>query len=264
MKEHPAAAIKDKKDSTIVVGMELLKKSEADAFVSAGNTGAVMAAALLHLGRLPGIKRPALATPYPTPTGPVVVLDIGANTDCKPEYLEQFAVMGSAYAEHVLGIPEPRVALLSNGEEETKGNQLVQETYARLKEMPRLNFVGSVEGKDVPMRLADVVVADGFDGNIVIKLSEGLAKALQDIIKEEIKRSPLTILGGLLAKPAFNRVTARLDYAEYGGGFLLGVDGVVIIGHGRSNAKAIKNAVRAAKQAVEGRMLEAIKQGIAE
>ena len=262
MREHPALAVKEKKDSSIVVGMELVKRGEADAFVSAGNTGAVMAAALLHLQRIPGVKRPSLAAAFPHQPYPVLVLDIGANTDCKPEYLAQFAVMGSIYAEKTLQIKKPRVALLANGEEETKGNLLVQETFPLLKANPALNFVGNIEGKDVLRGGADVVVCDGFDGNVFLKTTEGTARLVKQILTEEIKRSPLTALGGLIAKPAFDRVSRRLDSAEVGGAPLLGVNGVVIIGHGRSNAKAIKNAVRAAKFTVERRVLDVIRDGL--
>jgi glycerol-3-phosphate acyltransferase PlsX len=261
MEEHPAAAVKAKQDSSMVVGMDLVKRGEADAFVSAGNSGGVMAAALFRLGRIRGIKRPALSTVYPTTTGFCFMLDVGANTDCKPEYLLQFAYMGMAYAERVLGIVNPRVGIVSNGEEEGKGSILVQEAYQMLKESG-LNFIGNVEGKDIPAGMADVVVTDGFTGNVIGKLSEGLAESLLRIIKEEVKKSPLASVGALLSKSAFERVLKRLDYAEFGGAPLLGVDGVVIVAHGRSNAKAIKNAVRVAKQAVEGGMLAAIKGGL--
>jgi glycerol-3-phosphate acyltransferase PlsX len=262
MTEH-TMVVKDKKDSSMNVGMRLVKTGQADAFISAGNSGAVMAAALFGLGRIRGIERPALSSVYPTRDRFCFVLDIGANTDCKPEYLVQFALMGSVYAERVLGITNPRVALLSNGEEEGKGTMIVRDAYAMLKES-NLNFVGNAEGKDVPAGLADVIVSDGFAGNVVIKLSEGVATFLMQIIEEEVRKKPLAMLGVLLAKPAFREVKRRLDYAEYGGGPLLGVDGVVIVGHGRSNAKAIKNAIRVAKQAIEGRMLEAIKDGLQE
>jgi glycerol-3-phosphate acyltransferase PlsX len=261
MEDHPAAAVKAKKDSSMVVGMDLIKRGEADAFVSAGNSGGVMAAALFRLGRIRGIKRPALSTVYPTMTGFCFMLDVGANTDCKPEYLLQFAYLGVAYAERVLGITNPRVGIVSNGEEEGKGSILVQETYQMLKKSD-LNFIGNVEGKDIPAGMADVVVTDGFTGNVIGKLSEGLAESLLRIIKEEVKKSPLASIGALLSKPAFERVLSRLDYAEFGGAPLLGVDGVVIVAHGRSNAKAIKNAVRVARQAVEGGMLAAIKEGL--
>ena len=220
-----------------------------------------MAAALFRLGRLRGIKRPALAVVLPFPSGPCLVLDVGANTDCKPEWLLQFGMMGSVYMERVLGVTRPRVGLLSNGEEETKGSIVVQEAHQLLKRSD-LHFIGNVEGKDVPAGMADVVVSDGFAGNVAVKLTEGMAKMLLGLIKEELLRHPLTVLGGLLAKPAFEGVRKRLDYAEHGGAPLLGVDGVVIVGHGRSNARAIKNGVRVAVQAVEQGMLEAIKVGI--
>jgi glycerol-3-phosphate acyltransferase PlsX len=264
MDEHPAVAVKAKKDSSMVVGMEMIRRREADAFFTAGNSGGALAAALFRLGRLRGIQRPALSTIFPsqTPQGHCFLLDIGANTDCKPEYLLQFAVMGSVYAERVLGVPNPRVAIVSNGEEEGKGNQLVQETVPLLKDSG-LNFVGNAEGKDIPWGLADVVVTDGFTGNVVIKLSQGIAKYLFDLLKEEITGSSVAKVGGLLAKPAFAQVRRRLDYREYGGAPLLGVDGVVIVGHGRSDALAIRNGIRVAAQTVENGVLEAIKQGVA-
>jgi glycerol-3-phosphate acyltransferase PlsX len=261
MEEHPATAVKAKKDSSMVVGMDLVKRSEAEAFVTMGNSGGALAAALFGLGRIRGIKRPALSTVYPTTPGLCFLLDVGANTDCKPEYLLQFAHMGVAYAERVLGIANPRVGIVSNGEEEGKGSILVQEAYQLLKKSG-LNFIGNVEGKDIPAGMADVVVTDGFTGNVIAKLSEGLAASLLSVIKEEIKKNPLATVGALLSKPAFNKVGKRLDYAEFGGAPLLGVDGVVIVGHGRSNAKAVKNAVRVAKRAVEGEMLAAIKEGL--
>ena len=256
MHEHPAAAVKAKKDCSMVVGMELLKRQECDAFFTAGNSGGALAAALFRLGRIRGIKRPAISTIFPsqTPQGYCFLLDIGANTDCKPEYLLQFANMGSIYADRVLGVPNPRVAILSNGEEEGKGNQLVQETVPLLK-ASTLNFVGNAEGKDIPWGLADVVVTDGFTGNVVIKLSQGVAKFLMDLLKEEITGSSVSKVGGLLAKPAFDEVRRRLDYREYGGAPLLGVDGVVIIGHGRSDTKAIRNGISLAAQAVENGVL---------
>lgn len=260
MTEH-VDAVKAKKDASMNVTMRMVKQKEADAFVTAGNSGAAMAAALFSLGRISGIERPALGTVYPTATGYCFLLDIGANTEVKPEYLYQFAVMGAAYAEKVMGVTKPRVALLSNGEEEGKGPLVVREAYALLKKS-KLNFVGNAEGKDVPRGIADVVVSDGYAGNVVIKLSEGLATTLVGFIKDEIQKRPLAVVGALLAKPAFDALKARLDYAEFGGGILLGVEGVVIIGHGRSNAKAIRNAIRVAKQAVEGKMLDAIRSGL--
>jgi len=263
MDEHPAEAVKAKEDSSMVVGMNLLKSGEADAFMSAGNSGGVLAAALFRLGRIPGIKRPALSTVFPTQKGFTFILDIGANTDCKPLYLQQFGIMGSIYAERVLGVPNPRVGIVSNGEEPGKGSMLVQEAFELLKGS-NLNFIGNVEGKDIPAGMADVVVTDGFTGNVIIKLAEGAAALMLGIIGEEIRRRKVAALGALLAKPAFRAVKHRLDYAEYGGAPLLGVDGVVIIAHGRSNAKAICNAIRVAERAVNGKIVEQIKSGVAE
>ncbi len=264
MDEHnPAAAVKAQRDSSMVVGMEIVKAHEGDAFVTAGHSGAALAAALFRLGRIRGIRRPALSTIFPsqTPQGHCFILDIGANVECKPEYLLQFAMMGSVYAERVLDVPYPRVAIVSNGEEEGKGNQLVQDTVPLLK-ASTLNFVGNAEGKDIPRGIADVVVTDGFTGNVIIKLSEGVSKLLMEIIKEEITSSNVSKVGGLLARPAFDAVRRRLDYREYGGAPLLGIDGVVIVGHGRSDAWAMRNAIRMAAQTVENGILDAIKQGL--
>ncbi|NIN63547.1 MAG: phosphate acyltransferase PlsX [Anaerolineae bacterium] len=263
MEDDPASAAKSKKDSSMVVGMDVVKRGEADAFYSAGNSGGVMAVALFRLGRIPGAKRPALSAAYPTTAGFCVVLDVGANTDCRPDWLLQFGIMGAAYAERVLGIKEPRVGIVSNGEEEGKGSILVKDAYALLKGS-HLNFIGNVEGKDIPMGLADVVVTDGLTGNVIIKLSEGLSKFLFGIVRDEIKSSPLTTLGGMLARPAFASARKVLDYTEVGGVPLLGVNGVVIVGHGRSNATAIKNGIGAAKRAVEGGMLEGIRAGLSQ
>ena len=266
MREHPALAVREKKDASIVVGIEQLKQGNADAFVSMGNTGAVLAASVLQLQRIKGVHRPALAALFPTPQGPTLLIDIGANTDCKPEWLEQFAIMGESYVRTVLGMRQPRVALLANGEEETKGNQDVQAAHALLKERAKtdgMNFVGNVEGKDLAVHLADVIVADGFVGNVALKTAEGVSKMLNDLIRREIKSNALTTLGGVLAMPAFNKVKKILDYTEYGGAPLLGVNGVVIIGHGRSNEVAVKNAVRAAMRAVESKILETIRSGVA-
>ncbi len=264
MDDHnPANAVKAKPDSSMVVGIQMLKRGETDAFVTAGHSGGALAAALLHLGRIRGIKRPAIATVYPSVSerGFCFLLDIGANADCKPEYLYQFALMGSAYAERVLDIPNPRVAIVSNAEEEGKGNMLVQDTLPLLKSSP-FNFVGNVEGKDIPAGLADVVVTDGFTGNVILKVSEGVGKMLLEAIKTEIKSRPLATVGAALARPAFKAVGSMLDYREYGGGALLGVDGVVIIAHGRSDAYAVRNAIRAARRAVESDVISVIKCGL--
>lgn len=259
-------AVKSKKDSSMNLAVKLVREKQADAFVTAGNTGAAMAAAIAGpylLGRIKGIKRPALTTTIPTATGRTLLLDIGANTEVKPEYLYQFALMGSIYVEKVWGLTRPRIGLLSNGEEEGKGPQVVREAYALLKQS-KLNFVGNAEGRDIPKGTMDVIVCDGYVGNVAIKLSESLAKTLVGFIKDEIKKRPLAMLGALLAKPAFEALRARLDPSEVGGGILLGVDGVVIIGHGSSDAKAIKNAIRVAKEVVAGNIVALIRAGVTE
>jgi glycerol-3-phosphate acyltransferase PlsX len=264
MDEHnPAGAVKAKEDSSMVVGVRTLKQGETDAFVTMGHSGGALAAALLHLGRIRGVKRPAISTVFPNLSdgGFFFLLDIGANADCKPEYLYQFALMGSVYAERVLDIPNPRVAIVSNAEEEGKGNMLVLDTLPLLKSGP-FNFVGNVEGKDLTAGLADVVVTDGFTGNVILKVSEGVAKMLMDAIRAEIKARPLAVVGAALARPAFKAVSQMFDYREYGGGALLGVNGVVIIGHGRSDAYAVRNAIRVAHRAVESDVIGAIRGGL--
>jgi glycerol-3-phosphate acyltransferase PlsX len=264
MDEHdPAIAAKAKKDSSMVVGMEMIKRREADGFFTAGHSGGALAAALFRIGRIRGIKRPALSTIFPaqTPQGFCFLLDIGANADCKPEYLVQFALMGTVYAERVLGVANPRVAIVSNGEEEGKGNQLVQETVPLLRGST-LNFVGNAEGKDIPWGIADVIVTDGFTGNVAVKLAEGVSSYLLDVLKSEITSRNVSKVGAMLAKPAFDAVKRRLDYREYGGAPLLGVDGVVLVGHGRSDAWAIRNGIRMTAQTIENGVLEAIKQGL--
>lgn len=263
MGEEPVAAVRAKPDSSLMVGLNLVSKGEAQAFVSMGNTGAVMAGALFRLGRLPGVSRPALSIIYPGLKGPSVVLDVGANADCRPEHLLQFGLMGAIYAERVLGITNPRVALLSNGEEPSKGTALVREAHELLTGS-NLNFIGNVEGVDIPRTAADVVVCDGFSGNIVLKLSEGVATTVVQILREELKRSPLTMLGAFLARPALRRAATKMNYAEFGGALLLGVKGIVIIGHGRSNARAVRNALLYAERAVRGGVREAIQEGIGE
>jgi glycerol-3-phosphate acyltransferase PlsX len=261
MGEHPAAAVKAKKNSSIVVGMDIVKRGEADAFVTMGNTGAAMAAALFQLGRIKGIHRPALSAMYPTTKGWCMLLDIGANTDCKPEYLVQFALMGSLYTERVLGVRNPRVALVSNGEEETKGSQLVQEVHQLLKTAP-INFIGNAEGRHIPTGYADVYVTDGFTGNVIIKISEGMSGMVKQMLREEVMRTVSGKVGGLLIKDAVSRMGKRTDYEEVGGAPLLGVDGVVIIGHGRSNARAVYSALRVAANAVDKGVVDAIEQGL--
>ncbi len=261
MDEHPAAAVKAKKNSSMVVGMALVKRGAADAFVTMGNTGGGLAAALFHLGRISGIHRPALSAVYPTVKGWCLLLDIGANTDCKPEYLVQFALMGSIYAERVLGVRNPRVALVSNGEEETKGSQLVQEVHQLLKRTP-INFIGNAEGRHITAGYADVYVTDGFTGNVIVKLSEGMSSMVKQMLREEIMRTTTGKIGGLLIQDAVKRMSKRTDYEEIGGAPLLGVDGVVIIGHGRSSAKAVRSALRVAANTVEKGVVDAIEKGL--
>ncbi len=252
---------KDSKNS-MAVGIDLIKKGEADAFVTAGNTGAAWLTALFRLGRIRGVDKPALAPVFPTAKGSCVVLDIGANPDCEPQNLLQFAIMGSIYAEKVRGIKNPSVGLLSNGEEEGKGNHLVKEATPLLKNAG-LNFFGNVEGKEVIGGVVDVAVTDGFTGNVMLKSSEAVAKLIVDKIKEAIKNGgPLVLLGGLLVKPALGKIKKLLDPSEEGAAPLLGVNGLVFIGHGRSDEIAIKNAIRVAKNAVESGVLDAMKTNL--
>ncbi len=266
MDEHPAEAVRTRRRNTISLAHELVRDGQALGAVSAGNSGAVMAAALLVLKRVKGVDRPAIGTVLPAMSGArTLVLDVGANTDCKPEWLEQFALMGSAYMQNVFGVANPRIGLLSIGEEETKGNQLTQEAHQLLKAAaPRagINFVGNVEGRDINAGTVDVVVCDGFVGNVVLKTSEGISKMLLSTIRTELYSNPLSLLGALLAKGAFDRVRKQTDYEEYGGAPVLGVNGVSIVAHGRSRAKAIKNAIRVAAQAAEARLPEMIAQGM--
>lgn len=261
MDEHPANAVRKKKDSSIVVATRLVKEGEADAVVSAGSTGAQMAAALLGLGRIKGIERPAIVTVLPTPKGGKLILDVGANMDATPEQLCQYGQMGSIYAAKILGISNPRVGLLNVGGEEGKGNELTQKTYPLLKASP-VNFIGNVEGRDVPRGKADVVVCDGFAGNILLKMAEGLAGVLFQQIKEKITSNTLRKLGALAVKPGLKEIAQMMDYAEYGGAPLLGVNGVSIICHGSSKAKAIFNGIRVAGECVQVRLIEQIREDL--
>ena len=254
MDEHAAAAARHKKDSSIAVGIGLVKSGEASAFVSAGNTGAVMATALFTLGRAKGIDRPAIATAFPNRARkPILLLDVGANADSKPVNLLQFAQLGSAYARAVFGVQSPRVGLLSIGEEATKGSQLVQEARDLLAAPDAgVNFAGNVEPKEVFAAAVDVVVMDGFSGNIFLKTAEAAAEWLRDEIRAAARRRPDSMLGGLLMRPATKQVRKAMDYRQYGGAPLLGLNGTVIIAHGRSDAIAIRNAVRAGRDAAGG------------
>lgn len=259
MDEHPAQAVRKKKDSSIVVATRMVKEGTADALVSAGSTGAQMAASLLGLGRIKGIDRPAIVTVLPTLEGGKLLLDVGANPDAKPEHLVQYAMMGSIYAESILGIKNPKVGLLNIGTEETKGNELTQATYPLLQKTP-LNFIGNVEGRDVPYGRADVVVCEGFVGNVMLKTTEGLAGALFHLIKEKITATTVRKLGALAIKPGLKEIAKIMDYAEYGGAPLLGVNGISIISHGSSNEKAIFNAIRVAKECVESGFIDEIRK----
>nr|BBH94240.1 phosphate acyltransferase [Thermogemmatispora argillosa] len=266
MDEHPASAVRRKKNASLVVALELVREGQVIGAVSAGNSGAMMAASLFVLKRIAGVERPALGTVMPTRTGTTLVLDVGANTDCKPEYLQQFALMGAVYMERIFRINRPRVALLANGEEETKGNQQVQEAHRLLKESaPQLglNFIGNIEGRDIPAGAAEVVVCDGFVGNVVLKLSEGLAETLIAMLRSQMTSNPVNTLAAAVLKPSLKQLFKRLDYAEYGGVPLLGVNGVAVIAHGRSNAKAIKNALRVARETAELGVVTAIAEGLA-
>ena len=264
MEDKPGTVGKLKPNSSMHVGMELIADGQADAFVTMGNTGAALAiATLFTLKRIPGVKRPALSGIFPISGSYVTLLDLGANADSKPDWLVQFALMGHIYAENALSLSRPRVALLSNGEEEGKGNSLILEAGKTLAKTS-LNYVGNVEPGDMVKGAADVVVADGFVGNIFVKTFEASASFITRTIREEIYASPLSMLGGLLVRPAFDRVRKRVDTSEIGGAPLLGVDGVVIIGHGRSDAETIKNAIHQAALAVEGQVITAIKQGLQE
>jgi len=263
MHDSASDAVRKKKDSSIRVAFELVKQGAADAVVSAGNSGATMAAGMFVLKRIKGIERPAIAQMFPTLRGKTLVLDVGGNVDCKPIHLVQFAIMGEVYARHVMGVAKPRIGLLSNGEEESKGNELTRETNAALKTIP-LAYAGYVEGRDIFNGTVDVVVCDGFVGNVVLKLSEGLAEAVGKMLKEEIQQSFLSKVGYLLSRTAFKNFKKKVDYAEYGGAPLLGIDGVGMICHGGSNAKAIKNAVRFAheyaQKGVNHRMAEKLEE----
>lgn len=262
MDEHAAQAVRSKQDSSMSVCARLCREGRADAWVSAGNSGAIMAAALLVQGRIRGVDRPALGTVLPTSGEPVYLLDIGANVDSKPEYLVQFAQMGSVYAERVLGRTQPRVGLLNNGEEEGKGDNLTREVYGRLKRLNGLNFIGNVEPKDALSGRADVVVADGFQGNLTIKTAEATAELIFRTLRDEIPSSLSGRLGGLLIRSQVGRIRGRMDWREFGGAPLLGIDGVAVVAHGRSDARAFRSAVQVAKQAVEGDLAGKIREAV--
>ena len=263
MDEKPSKVIRSKPDSSIIVACQMVRRGEAQAVVTAGNTGGALAAGILKIGRIKGIMRPALMTPFPTLKGFCTVLDVGANADTRPEYIPQFAVMGTIYTETVLGINEPKVALLSNGEEDGKGNQLVISAFQMLQKTPGINFQGNIESHEVFEGLADIVVTDGFTGNIFLKTTEAAASALQRVVFEELKRDPLSAVGGLLARNGLRRIRSRIDDSEYGGAVLLGLSGVLVVAHGRSNANSIRQTIRVAKESMDQNIPERIRQGVA-
>lgn len=259
--DEPALAIRRKKDSSMVVGLRALTENRGVGFVSAGSTGALLAGGLFIVKRIKGIERAALATVYPTTKGISLLLDAGANVDCKPEYLQQFAVMGSIYCEKILGYDSPKVALANIGTEEAKGNSLVKEAYNLLKET-NINFIGNIEARDIPQGLADVIVCDGFVGNIILKLTEGMAISIFSLLKEGISSSLKSKIGALILKPQFKSLKGRMDYREYGGAPLLGLKQPVVKAHGSSDAFAIKNAIRQVKTFVENDVIKLIEADI--
>ncbi|OGC10438.1 phosphate acyltransferase [candidate division WOR-1 bacterium RIFCSPHIGHO2_02_FULL_53_26] len=247
--ESPVQAVKQKKNASINVAVSLVKKKEVGAVVSAGNTGALMAAGLFGLGRIPGVERPAIAAIFPTPSGPILLLDMGANVDCKPKNLVQFAEMGSLYAEHVMHIDKPRVGLLNIGEEKEKGNELAVSSWPLLKET-KINFVGNVESKEILSHKVDVVVCDGFVGNLILKFGESISDLIVSLLKKELTKNFVTKFAAFLLLPALAGIKKSVDYDEAGGAPMLGINGVVFKAHGRARAKAFKNAIRAAHEAV--------------
>ncbi len=261
MGEH-AAAVRTKKDASVVVAASLVKEGKADAMVSVGNTAAAMAVATLRLGRISGIDRPAIASIMPSASGGTVMLDAGAVVDCTVDHLKQFALMGNVYAERVLSIQKPRVGLLSVGEEKSKGNEVIKMAHEVLAATP-INFIGNVEGRDLFSGASDVIVTDGFAGNVALKTAEGLAEYLKNVIRDELRSHPLAYVPLALLMPFLSRLKKKLDYSEYGGAPLLGLNGICIIGHGRSKARAVANAVRAAREAVGGGVVEAIRSAVA-
>ncbi len=260
MHEEPLTALRRKPTASINVAMDLVKQGRADAVVSAGHSGAAMASALLRLGRLKGIDRPAIGAVLPTMVAgkPVLILDVGANVDCRPKFLEQFAVMGTIYSRCVLGIPEPKVGLLNIGEEPSKGNELALRAHKLLSDNPKIPFIGNAEGRDVLSGAFDVVVCDGFAGNVLLKFAEAIGEVLLQIIREELPQGLHGQIGTAILKPNLRRIKQRIDHAEHGGGLLLGVSGICIISHGSSQAPSIFNAIRLAKEAVDHQVLQQI------
>jgi glycerol-3-phosphate acyltransferase PlsX len=260
MHEEPLSALRRKRNASINVSMDLVKRNEADAVVSAGHSGAAMAAALLRLGRLKGIDRPAIGAVFPTVLADksVLILDVGANVDCRPKFLEQFAVMGTVYSKYVLGVENPKVGLLNIGEEPSKGNDAAIQAHQLLEQNPIVPFVGNAEGRDVLSGQFDVVVCDGFVGNVLLKFAEAVGESVLQILREELPRGLRGKVGTLVLKDNLKRIKQRVDHAEHGGGLLLGVAGIAVISHGSSQAPSIFNAIRLAKEAVDNKVLERI------
>ena len=262
--ESPTVAIKRKKESSLVKALRAVADGEAEAIVSAGSTGAVLAGATLIVKRIKGILRPGLAPILPSEKGPFMLIDCGANVDCKPEYLQQFAIMGSAYMSKVMGIENPRVGLINNGAESKKGNELTKATYSILEETPGINFVGNAEAREIMTGAFDVLVCDGFVGNVVLKYTEGLAMSLVNMLKVELMGDTRSKLGAAISKPAYRRFKKRMDYTEYGGAPLLGINGGIIKAHGSSDAKAIKMAILQAREYLVGNVTETISTYLAD
>ena len=262
MDESPMIAVRKKVNSSMVQAMLAVREKRAGAMVSAGSTGALLACGMLRLGRIKGIERPALAPVMPGAKGPWLLIDSGANVDCQPKYLVQFGLMGSVYMKNVMGVENPKVGLVNIGAEEEKGNKLTKETFQLMKNQTSYSFAGNCEARDIPTGDFDVVVADGFDGNLILKYTEGLAKAMMTLMKEDLMSSLRTKIGGVLAKPGMRKFKKRLDYNEQGGAPLLGVDGAVVKAHGSSGDTAVCNAIRQARSMLEGQVVEKIREGL--
>jgi len=260
MSDSPGSAVKKKKDSSLVVAARAIKEGRADGLVSAGNTGAVMAASLLNFGRIKNVLRPAIAIWLPTQEKPEIILDVGANVDCTPDNLVQFAEMGSLYSKFFQQNSNPEVALLNIGEESVKGNELVKKAYTRLEENSNINFIGNIEGKDLLKGVADVIVCDGFVGNVMLKTVEGVALAIFSMMREQIKKDWIAKIGALLSFPVYSYLKNKLDHTEYGGALLVGLNGIAVVSHGRAHGTAIKNAIKVSARIAESGFIEHTKE----
>lgn len=260
--DKPVRAVKKKPDSSMMKGLVDLRKDKIDAFLSAGNSGALLAGGLLKVGRLRGIDRPALVTPYPTATGISVLADAGANAECKSRNLKEFSLMGSIYAKEIIGIDNPKVGLVNIGDEKGKGTTLVKESYDEIESLETINFIGNLEARDIPFGKADVIVCDGFTGNVILKLSEGVAKSLTGMIKDAFMKNILTKISAIFVKSGLSDMKKKLDYSEYGGAPLLGVKKLVVKAHGSSNSKAFKNAIRFTEKALKNDIIGKIKENL--